>query len=424
MSSHCKWLLFALLAALPVWSSAGAEGLRLSIEAPTPGAVIATSQGNAFVTGRALALPEAGGAFDVVVVIDTSYSTSAPSGADVDGDGRRGRRWGAPFIPVLPKLLAFPNTDSGDSVLACEVAATRTLLAQLDPATTRVGIVSFAGDTRDETRDARVVVPLTHSYPRVSFGLERLLAAGPQGQTNIFEAVYLAATELGGDVDALSEPRPGARKIALFMTDGHPNLPVRGSRLNSAQWALAAARDVAADVRIDTFAIGDTAADDPYVTEGMAEETGGIYTPVADPQDLVAVFQGINLAAIDSVEVTNRTNGARAERVMLDADGHYSAFIELADGRNDLVVRALASDGSRGRAGLTVRRLPRGTTQPLSARLRARQNRVLENRLAELKRRSVELEVARDEEELRGLVQEIEAARDERGRSLEIAVDE
>jgi hypothetical protein len=406
------------------WSSASAAGLRLSIDAPTPGAVLASSDGRAFVTGRALGVAGVSGEFDVVVVIDTSYSTSAPSGADVDGDGRRGKRWGAPFIPVLPKLLGFPNTDSGDSVLACEVAATRTLLAQLDPETTRVGVVSFSGDRRDETRDARVEVPLTHRYERVEYGLQRLLDAGPNGQTNIFEAVYLASTELDGDVQALSEPRPGARKIALFMTDGHPNLPVRGSRMGSARYALDAARNVAHEVRIDTFAIGDTATDDPYVTQGMAELTGGVYTPVADPRELVAVFQDINLAAIEDVEIYNRTTGASAAPVMLDADGHYSAFVELADGRNDLVVRARAADGSRGRAGISVQRLPGGSTQALTPRLRARQNRLLEHHLAALKRRRLELELARDDEQLRALALEMEAIRAARSRSLQIAVDE
>jgi len=109
---------------------------------------------------------------------------------------------------------------------------------------------------------------------------------------------------------------------------------------------------------------------------------------------------------------------------MLDADGHYSAFVELADGRNDLVVRARAADGSRGRAGISVQLLPGGSTQALTPRLHARQNRLLEHQLASLKRRRLELELARDDEQLRQLVLDMEAVRAQQSRTLQIAVDE
>jgi hypothetical protein len=286
------------------------------------------------------------------------------------------------------------------------------LLNQLEPSTTRLGIVAFAGDPTGRQRDAWLEVPLTSNYGKVRHALARLLEEGPGGQTNILAALQLAAIELSGGYAAASTPRPDARKIVLFMTDGQPTVPVHGHRMENARLTVDASRQLGQrGLRVDTFAIGESAADDPYVPEGVARETGGVFTPVRDPRELMAMFQGVNLADVRELHVHNVTTGAAASYAALDADGHFSALVTLADGRNELSVEVVASDGTRARRTVSVYGLPGDSTQHLSSRLHARRTRLLETRLAALRRRGLDLEVERAEAERRALEIEIESAR-------------
>ena len=90
---------------------------------------------------------------------------SDPAGVEVNGNGVVGEHRFGPF----------GITDPGDSILAAEVAAVQTLLDQLDPRTTRVGVVTFGGDSSPFTADAETRVPLTTSYERVRRGLDEII---------------------------------------------------------------------------------------------------------------------------------------------------------------------------------------------------------------------------------------------------------
>lgn len=401
-------------------ASEAATGLRLTIDAPEAHAVIGGAEGRVFVAGRAFAVPELSGSFDVIVVIDTSYSTSAPSGADVDGDGRTGQR----RFRLISWLIPLANTDPGDSVLAAEVQATKTLLRQLDPAATRVGIVSFSGDARERTRDARTEVPLTSSYEKVLRGLDRLLDEGPHGRTNMYDAMRTAVRELSGTPEAVSQIRPGARKVVLFMTDGHPTLPIPHAPARNGRLVIAAAAGASEEeIRVDTFAIGPAATDDPWVTAEMADVSGGVFTPVRDPRDLIAVFREIDLAQIERVEIRNATTGKPADYVMVEADGGFSAVISLREGENRVEVRAVASNGSTGEVEIPVRLIPMAHSPVLSARLLERRRRLLRDRLDGLRLRSVEMQAQHEAEVRRRLAVEISAeGRAESARKLEISV--
>ena len=77
--------LLCVLAVLACSGVASADGLgrpdlTLSISSPENGALIGDPRGMAFVSGKALALFGEFQTFDIVFVIDTSESTSAPSG--------------------------------------------------------------------------------------------------------------------------------------------------------------------------------------------------------------------------------------------------------------------------------------------------------------------------------------------------------
>ena len=202
-----------------------------------------------------------------------------------------------------------------------------------------------------------------------------------------------------------------AHGIVLFMTDGQPTLPIPRRRMENARLAVEAAdRSSRFDIRIDTFAIGRSAADDPFTTVEMARSTGGEYTSVRDPRDLIAIFQNLDFARIDAIEIRNATTGQGAPFVMVHADGSFSALVAVRDGWNDLEVHARAVDGSEATSVIAVRMLPHAAMPQLSARLRSRRTRALESMLAGLVDRRLELEVMRADQLRKELRIEIAAA--------------
>jgi Mg-chelatase subunit ChlD len=421
VSSLARWGLAALLlvagpalADAPAKSKGRARGPKLKVEiaAPAQNAVIGDPGGMAFVAGRALALYGKYQEFDIVFVIDTSDSTAAPSGADVDGDGLIGHRRGAQFLSIFGKILPLPNSDRGDSVLAAEIAAVETMLEQLDPRTTRVGVVYFSGDLDPLTPDAATQVPLTTNFDNVRKGLYEILRYGPHGRTNMLAGVNIGTIELLGTASAFSERRPKARKIMIFLTDGTPTLPMESSPNQNMRMAIRAAKKAARhDIRIDTYAIGERALSQPVVAVEMAHVTQGVFTPVRNPRDLRAVFENVDFAQIDELSVHNKTTSDPASYVIRNPDGSFSALVPMRDGRNTVEVYARANDGTEARRFVRVKFLPNADMQELDPRLTAQRNRLLENRLLDLKQKSLQIREARDEEVRRDLALEIEQER-------------
>ncbi len=395
-------------------SEAGADELRLVIDAPEPGTCVADAEGRVFVSGRALARAGSSGELDVVVVVDTSKSTAAPSGADVDGDARVGAEMGARRVPVLGRLLDLRSDDPGDSILAAEVSAARTLLDQLDAGHVRVGVVAFSGDGDAATRDAFTAVPLTDRYDKVAHGLERLLAEGPHGRTNLSAGIAAAALELSGTLAALSEPRPDAKRVILFMTDGEPTLPVARDSHTNARLTIEAARHAAAQrIRIDSFAIGAEASSEKAtaILREVSAAGDGRFTAVQHPADLVATFADLDLAEIESVEVRNASDGQRADPVQIDADGTFAALLPLRDGANTVEVEARSRGGAWAVRSLTVQRVAGAAPPLLAARLLVRRARLLETQLATARRRSLEIEARSADAARSALRREMEASR-------------
>jgi Mg-chelatase subunit ChlD len=391
--------------------------LQLEIEAPAPDALVGAADGKLMVSGRALASAVRGGRFDVIAVVDTSSSTHAASGADVDGDGQVG----IPRIGALGRLLDLPSTDPGDSVLAAEIAAVRTLLAQLDPHSTRVGVVAFAGDGRDPTPDAHVAVPLSSDYAQVEAALDALLAAGAHGRTNIQAGILLAARELSGGAGAQSEPRPQARKVALLVTDGQPTLPDSTSRRSCARMAVEAAEQAAElGIRIDAFALGRDATDQPWVAVEIARVSSGVFTPVVQPGELVAAFQEVRLADITGVQISNLTTRRPAEQVRLESDGWFGGIVALARGRNRIEIRAYARDGRRIIRVVDARLGEGAPAQELPPRLMARRTRMLEKRLDHTREYTRQLEAQRREKLRAELEKQMREKRSRRSRALDI----
>lgn len=409
----------------------GDARLELTIDAPEPNSVVGDPGGMAFVAGKALAHFGEYQTFDIMFVIDRSDSTSAPAGMDVDGDGTVGRKPFGRAFSIFGDAIGYKNTDKGDSILAAEVLAVGTLLDQLDPRTTRVGIVTFGGDPDPFTPDAETWVPLTTDYDKVRQGLKQILREGPYGRTNMVAGVMTGTVELLGLQSAYSVAREDSKRIMMFLTDGVPTLPLESSPNQNTRLTLERARKAAElGVRIDTFAISDGALRNPVVAVEMARETDGEFTPVRHPKDLVTLFEDVSFSDIEELRIQNHTTKTDAEYIMNSPDGTFSALLPMREGRNTIEVFARSSDGTQTKRRISLNYLKDAAAQVLDPRLLAMRNRLLENRLLDLRRRSMALQAERDENVRQKLADEIakeraqaEARADEARRRLELEVE-
>jgi len=355
----CTCLSLALAHAAPGAAASGEAGeVRILIESPLPGETVSNKVHQAPIRGNAVAEGTRPLDFDVMLIIDVSGSTKAASGVDVDGDGVVG------FDPQL-ELVApgtYPpdvrNTDPEDSILAAEIKAAEALLASLEPGRVRVGVVSFAGEmnpltgqrVRYDQQDAWVEVPLTADFDRVRRALRGILARGPNGGTNFAAGIRLAVTELAGLSQAKSAPRPEARKVALFLTDGVPTFPIGTGSVEDAgdtEAAINGARLASkAGVMINTYALGPNALTNPFAATEVARISRGTFLPVQNPGDIISFLQGVSFANIDDVAITNLTTREVSYDVELKPDGSFSGFVPVTEGNNRLRITALASDGA------------------------------------------------------------------------------
>jgi hypothetical protein len=375
--------------------------------------VVGSSACGVFVAGQAQASRGELRRFDIVIVIDTSRSTIDPSGTDINGNGVVGRQ----RLGGLGSIFGSGSTDPGDSILAAEVAGARQLLRGLDPRSTRVGVVTFAGDvpgTSRRSRPAYTMVALTDDYERVESSLDDILATEPEGNTHMAAGVDQATIELAGLRGAVSHANPNAEKVVFFFTDGQPTLPYgpEAEADNVRAVLRAANRAHKANIRIHSFAVGPEALEGPIATVEMASRTDGFFTPVRHPGDLVDVVQDVNIANLESVDLRNRTNKKAARYFRATSDGSWAGFVDLDSGRNLLHVQAKADDGSEGDRDLDVRLDPKAESPPVPKELAARRNYLLEECLRDLKRRRVTAEQKRAEDVRRELELQIQKERE------------
>ena len=352
-------------AAAPAASAADTP-VRILIESPHPGALVRNKVHQAPIRGNAMAEGEKPAEFDVILAIDVSGSTKEACGVDVDGDGEVG------FNPQVELVEpgAYPSdmrsTDPGDTILAAEVAAAIALLSTLDAGRVRVGVVTFSGEmdprtgkrARYDQRDAWVEVPLTDDLERVRAALRAILARGPYGGTNFAAGVRLAITELAGLSGAKSRPRPDARRVVLFLTDGVPSFPFGlGNRMDpgDVEASLNAARLAhKAGITFNTYALGPNALASPVAATEIARITRGTFMPVQNPGDIISFLQGVSFASVDDVVFTNLTTSEVSYDVRLSPDGSFSGFVPVREGMNRVRVTALTTGGTSGSVELDL----------------------------------------------------------------------
>jgi von Willebrand factor type A domain len=271
---------------------------------------------------------------DIVLTLDFSSSAFEPTGRDVDGDGVIGVR--KPWKPAVGTtgLRASPldwTTDPDDSVVGAELAATRTLLTRLDPATTQVALLAFGSSVR---RILPLATPESAQAALDGADLGALI-----GGTNVSAALERGARLLAaGSV-------PATRRSIILITDGFPNLPPPQRRAEE-RVQEQAERLAAAGVRVHVLAIVAQGVEPRPVLETLARLTGGSFERVDDPTELPVRLANAGLSAIESVEVRNTTTGAAGLAVRVLPDGRFDAFVPLTPGENVIEVRGHAAGAS------------------------------------------------------------------------------
>lgn len=412
-----------------------ATQVHLEIDYPPDGSIVSDSACGVFVAGRALALEGELRHFEVAVVIDTSRSTIDPSGADINGNGNIGR----PRLGGLGSIFGSGSTDAGDSILAAEIVAARQLLRGLDPRSTRVTLISFAGDPDGgggygrRGQPAFTLEPLTTHYSRIEQGLDMILAREPAGATHMAAGVDRATIELLGLRGALSKPERNAEKVMLFFTDGQPTLPYGpGYEADNVRAVLRAAnRAQRAKVRIHSFAIGPDALDGPIATVEMAARTDGFFTPVRHPGDLVDVIEQVSFANVSEILVRNTTTDEIAHPFRRTADGAWAGLVPARQGPNRVEVAASSTEGATARRGLNFRMVEDATSPQLPPELIVQRNRLLEDCLLQLKQVRVDAERDAAEQVRKELLIEIDEERakarqraDEQRKRLQLDVED
>jgi Mg-chelatase subunit ChlD len=328
---------------------------QVKILSPKDGSKITQDQTSIFVSGKVARELGRSTNVDIMLVMDVSGSTAMYAGTDLGDANQLPDNAGSTGFPT-PQIsiggLSIgrpPIRNLRNSVLAAEVAAARRLLLQLNSETTRVGVLTFS-------EGARLLQPMTHDFAQVGRALDDILRAGPYGGTNMVEGIRMGISELMGL--GTSDKRPDAVKVEFLLTDGFPSLPIGGGKRAAPEdtnLAINSARLAGkAGIKVHVFALGEEALTYPRAAVGVARESGGTYTPVTRPADVLAVVENISVVGVDYVQIVNQTTGQKATQMRLAADGFFSSAVPVAEGRNQIDVYARASDGSNGRDSITV----------------------------------------------------------------------
>jgi Mg-chelatase subunit ChlD len=326
---------------------------KVQIESPKAGATINQEQNLVFVSGKVTTTAARSANVDIMLLLDASGSTARYAGIDLAGMDQlpeSGSGSNTPQIFIGGMSVGGPATRNlRNSILAAEVIAARRLLMQLNSETTRVGLVSFG-------ERAKLIQPLTHEFDRVRLALDEVYKAGPYGGTNMVEGIRTGITELMGM--GSSEKKTDAVKVEFLLTDGFPTMPIGGGKSATPQdtdLAINAARLAGrAGIKVHVFALGEEALSFPRAAVGIAKQSGGTYTPVSRPVDILSVVENISAVGVDYVQIVNQTSGQKASQLRVAADGFFSAAVPAIEGRNQIDVFARASDGSNGKDSVTI----------------------------------------------------------------------
>jgi hypothetical protein len=213
------------------------------------------------------------------------------------------------------------------------------------------------------------------------------------------DAIRVATDELLGKGE--SEKYLDSIKTVILLTDGFPTRPTADCSSADADLAIDSAKLAGkAGITVHVFALGEDALSNPRAAIGIAGESGGTYTAVTRPADVLAVIDKISPVGVDSIQVTNETIQQKALHSRLAVDGFFAAAVPVTEGLNRIQVLGRASDGSVGRDTITVHYQP-GETRSLDLEIFLEREKSLKLEVERLGKRTdqIEREVERSREQ-------------------------
>ena len=307
----------------------------LELDAPGDGASLVAVVPLVEVRGHAGLGPH--GPQDVVLTLDSSGSVFTASGLNLDGDAITG-------VDVCdmatggcdPRYLDHWTTDFDDILLKVELDAAQNLIAQLDPNTTRMGIVTFGGDASVELS----VGPLAAASKELAdFGFRLNRGSDIVGGLHASLDALEQAPVLPG-----SEP---PQRSILLLSDGEVAIPDMDFKAQDEYLQGFLTRARAAHTRVFTFGVGPQGPRSTKFMETVARETGGRHVSVKTAADIAVELQLIPLTGLADVELRNATTGAPGRAVRVFPNGSFDGYAPLVPGDNDLAVTATLADGRR-----------------------------------------------------------------------------
>lgn len=354
--TFARALISTLLFTAPAWAGApeqgeqgdqgdhGEQSVWLVVESPTAGERQEGGLDWVRVAGRAGAGERVD--YDIALVLDISGSTAIASGSDVDGDGKLGKAKRRPdnwrrFNP------AHQSTDSGDTILAAELLASRRLVESLSPSGTRFAVVTFADR-------ARLEAPLS-ADPNATFeALDALNERFGAGLTNLADALDVATQALVAGAESGSTRKP----VILLLSDGYPTFP--GGEREAGKQALAMAEAAGqAGIEIVSFGLGLEPIEQGDVYAEIAAQSGGRYVRLERAGDVVYALPGLVLSSVPDVRIENASLAAPGRATRILADGSFDGFVPLAPGVNLLRVLARSEGGAERQVDRLVEYVPR-----------------------------------------------------------------
>lgn len=281
--------------------------LTISIDSPEPGAVLAPMspcKSRLTVSGRySVSGPPA--SYDFYVVIDQSGSTSRDSGADVNGNGIYGE----------PK----------DTIYQAEIEAAQQFVRAIDPVASRASVVSFSDV-------ATLEHALSADLASVDATLE-VMRNDPLGPATRYVQAMQGVID---EVNLRGDPA-ARRQRCIFLSDGEQSESLAAVDAKSLELA-------ALGVTCDTFALG-------FLTspglETIAANTGGRFTALATPGDIIALLPSFAANPPASFTGVNATSGEGAAMTADETAGTFSADVSLTPGVNTITLTLIAESVPR-----------------------------------------------------------------------------
>ena len=345
-------LLVACLVAGRALAATDAASVRIDLDPPS--ALGSEASGLVFLSGRALADAPGGGGLDLVLLLDTSDSTdeAAFENAPADRPAQRGAR---SLLARLFTWLGYSRSDPArPTILSEELRAARAILADLDPHTSRVGIVLLAGESGSTPGAPVTALPLASDFARARALFDWFELQGPGGQAQWSAALRRSLALLVG-VDGENTPAqvPDLRRRALLVLSDARLAPVERSGPE-----LEAVLDQArrADVRVDALVFGEEAARGAPLLQQLAHRTGGSARGVLQAADVLEAASAFDHARVARLEVWNDTLAEPAAALHRRADGSFGSLVRLAPGENQISVVARGWNGLESRREIRVDR--------------------------------------------------------------------